>query len=142
MPGTLIDQLARARGVGEAYHTYRGELRHFSLETKRAILAAMGCEVDDPEAVRRELERIDVERTSALLPPVAIVRGEHRSVTVNVAADALDATLRWRLTLEDGAVREGAARAADLQETARHDVSGRQWTQRLLALPPDLPLGR
>ena len=42
-----IEKLARLRGVGDAYHDYRGELRYFSVETKREILRAMGCSVDD-----------------------------------------------------------------------------------------------
>ena len=50
MDATLIDRMARLRGVGDAYHDYRGELRHFSLKTKTDILRAMGCAVDDPAA--------------------------------------------------------------------------------------------
>ena len=43
MLDSLLDQLARQRGIGDAYHNYRGELLQISRETKTAILAAMGC---------------------------------------------------------------------------------------------------
>src|SRR5579863_5673413 len=39
---TVIERLARLRGIGDAYHDYRGELRHFSPETKKGLLRAMG----------------------------------------------------------------------------------------------------
>ena len=55
MLDSLLDQLARRRGLGEAYHDYRGEWRPFSAATKTAILAAMGCQVTDAAAIEREL---------------------------------------------------------------------------------------
>jgi len=48
----LIEKMAQLRGIGDAYHDYRGELKYFSLETKRQLLRAMGCAVDDPAALR------------------------------------------------------------------------------------------
>src|SRR5471030_36964 len=51
----LIEKLARLRGIGDAYHDYRGELKYFSLETKQQLLRAMGCAVDDTAALGLEL---------------------------------------------------------------------------------------
>ena len=39
---SLLDQLARQRGIGDAYHNYRGDLMWVSRSTKKAILDAMG----------------------------------------------------------------------------------------------------
>ncbi len=61
----LIEQLARLRGVGDAYHDHRGELRHFSLRTKTEILRAMGCPVDDAAALEKELRRLQAAASSA-----------------------------------------------------------------------------
>ena len=33
---TVIERMARLRGIGDAYHDYRGELRYFTAQTKRA----------------------------------------------------------------------------------------------------------
>jgi len=55
MLDSLLDQLARRRGIGDVYYDYRGELRHFSAATKTAILAAMGCNVTDAAAVEGEI---------------------------------------------------------------------------------------
>jgi 4-alpha-glucanotransferase len=138
----LLDQLARARGIGDAYHNYRGELKYFSRDTKAAILAAMGCEVGDAEAVRRELDRLERARWASLLPPVAVVRHEPRTVGINVPADALGSILSWRIALDDGTQRDGLVRAGDLAEWERHEVEGRIWTRRALPVDAALPVGR
>jgi 4-alpha-glucanotransferase len=138
----LIDQLARARGLGDAYHDYRGGLNWFSRETKAAILASMGCDVADEAGVRRELDKVESQRWATLLPPVAIVRQAPRTVPVNVPADALEQRLTWRMVLADGTRRDGEARAADLEEAERHEVGGRLWTRRRLTVDEHLPMGR
>ena len=43
MDTTLIERLARLRGIGDAYHDYRGELKYFSLETKKNCCARWGA---------------------------------------------------------------------------------------------------
>src|SRR5208337_5622316 len=68
---SVIERLARLRGIGDAYHDYRGELRYFSLETKVGLLRAMGCAVEDPAALGLELTELEIGRWRALLPPVA-----------------------------------------------------------------------
>src|SRR3979490_1714163 len=83
---TVIERLARLRGIGDAYHDYRGELRHFTLETKRALVRAMGCKVDDPAALALELSQLEVARWRKFLPPVAAARGARIGIEINVTA--------------------------------------------------------
>src|SRR6202140_5042385 len=71
---TVIEKLARLRGTGDAYHDYRGELRHFSLETKKGLLRAMGCPVDEPAALALELSQLEAARWRKFLPQVAAAR--------------------------------------------------------------------
>ena len=73
MLDSLLDQLARQRGIGDAYHNYRGDLLQISRETKTAILAAMGCSITDSAAIERELHEHEARRLRSLLPPVAVV---------------------------------------------------------------------
>jgi 4-alpha-glucanotransferase len=142
MLDSWVEQLARRRRIGDAYHTHRGELRVFTLQTKSAILAAMGCNVTDAEAVRSELARLDAEQWLTPLPAAAVVRGAYRQVPVNVAAERLEAPLDWRIDLADGTRHAGSARPAELQETGRTELEGQTWSQRVLQLPPDLPIGQ
>jgi len=63
----LFEQVARARGLGEAYYDYRGELKYFSTESRRAVLRAMGVDVDSEAALRDALTQ------SAALAPTSAV---------------------------------------------------------------------
>jgi 4-alpha-glucanotransferase len=138
---TLIERLARLRGIGDAYHDYRGDLRYFSLETKLGLLRAMGCAVDDPAALALELSRLEVERWRRFLPPVAVAQGERIGIDINVTAREFGSTMLWSVRLEDGSQRDGVISTADCAEIWRGEVEGSWITRRHLELPFDLPPG-
>jgi hypothetical protein len=138
---TVIERLARLRGIGDAYHDYRGELRHFSLETKKALLRAMGCKVDDPAALGRELSQLEVARWRKFLPPVAAARGARIGIDINVTAREFGSTLMWSVRFEDGSRRDGATSTADCPEIWRGEVEGSWITRRRFELAVDLPPG-
>ena len=52
---SLLDQLSRQCGIGDAYHNWRGDLTWVSRETKTAILGAMGCPTGDAAVIERVL---------------------------------------------------------------------------------------
>ena len=141
MLDSLLDQLARRRGIGDAYYDYRGELKHFSAATKTAILAAMGCSVTDAAAVEQELAALEAERWQPRAPAVTVLRPGRAGVVVVVPADALAGIIDWRVVTAPGAHRDGRVVAAELAEIERRDVDGRWLTRRWLPLPEDLPLG-
>lgn len=141
MLDSLLDQLARRRGIGEAYYDYRGELRPFSPRTKTAILAAMGCNVTDMDAVRREIASLDAERWQMRAPIVTVVRPGRSGVPVVVPADSLHEQIDWRVEIAAGGHRDGNAIAGELDELERHELDGRWLTRRWLPLPVDLPPG-
>jgi 4-alpha-glucanotransferase len=53
MDASAVAALAQAHGVGERYLDFRGEERMVTPATRRAILRAMGIDVEDPAAVSR-----------------------------------------------------------------------------------------
>ncbi|MDP9084666.1 MAG: 4-alpha-glucanotransferase [Pseudomonadota bacterium] len=138
---TLLERLARLRGIGDAYHDYRGELRHFNLETKRGILRAMGCAVDDEAALAAELSGLEVARWRAFLPPVATARGCRISIDINVAARDFGSSVLWSVKVEDGSRRDGVTSTFDCPEIWRGEVEGSWITRRRFELPFDLPPG-
>src|SRR5512141_2893693 len=111
MLDSLLDNLARSRGIGDAYYDYRGELRAFSAGTKTAILAAMGCNVSDAPAIQHEIEELEGARWRTLLPPVAVIRPGRSAVVVAVPAQHLEQPLAWSIIAADGSRRAGSARA-------------------------------
>ena len=137
----LIERLARARGIGDAYHSYKGELKHFSLETKAAILRAMHCRLGDAAGIEAQIAESEALHPSGLLGDVAVSRVGARHVRVNTPAIDQDALLRWRVVLEQGAERGGEVRAWSLPERGSYQREGRWYMLRDLPLPEDLPPG-
>jgi hypothetical protein len=114
MLDSLIDHLARLRGIGDRYYDYRGELKEIGRESKRAILSAMGCNVSDAAAIEAEITRLDGERWRRLLPPVSVLRPGHTGVVVALPAGSLEQPLDWRVALGTGGERSGRVQAMDL----------------------------
>ena len=142
MDVTLIERLARLRGVGDAYHDYRGELQYFTLETKIAILRAMDSPVDDAAALAEQLGRLESERWRALLPLIAASNGARIGVDLNITALDFGATLIWTVRLESSEQRTGTHSTADCAELWRGEVGGSLITRRRFELPLELPPGR
>jgi hypothetical protein len=138
---SLIERLARLRGIGDAYHDYRGDLKYFSLETKQELLRAMGCTVDDPVALALELSELEVGRWRRFLPPVAVAHSERIGIDINVTAREFGSSLLWSVRFEDGSRRDGVTSTADCAEIWRGEVEGSWITRRRLELPCDLPPG-
>ena len=138
---SLLDQLARQCGIGDAYHNWRGELIWVSRTTKAAILGAMGCPTDDAAAIEDLLHERDLARWRALLPPVAVLHPGRHAVTLAIAADELERPLDWYIRLEGGGEWRGSVQAGDLAELERRELDGRWQTRRELPLPEGLPHG-
>src|SRR5512140_1206735 len=141
MLDSLLDQLARQRGIGDAYHNYRGEMLPIGRHTKTAILAAMGYATSDARALEHELHADAVRYMGQLLPPVVVLHPRRTSVTVAVPADQLEGLLHWQITLDAGSEMSGEVHAGSMQEHERRELDGRWHTRRELHLPADLPHG-
>lgn len=141
MDHSSLERLARLRGVGDAYHDHCGQLQHFSLQTKVAILRAMGVATDEPSRVDAEINRIEIARWRGLLPKVAAARGGRIGFDINVTAREFGSSLLWSLVLEDGGRRDGVISTADCREIWRGEVEGSWITRRRFELPVELPPG-
>ncbi len=141
MDTALVEKLARLRGIGDAYHDYRGELQYFSLETKIGILRAMGCAVDDGAALAVEIRQLESTGARKFLPPLVTVRGPRAGFEINITAREFGGTLLWTLKLENGERRGGAISSADCPEVWRGDSDGTWITRRRFELPFDVPPG-
>jgi len=137
----LIERLASLRGLGTAYHDYRGELRQFSSETQRGILAAMGVNVDDEAALAAEVRRLEITKWRSLLPPVAAARGARIGFDCNITGAEFGSALVWTVRLENGDTQSGSVSTADCPELWRGEVAGGWITRRRFELPIDLPPG-
>ena len=138
----LIERLARARGVGDAYHSYKGELKYFTLTTKAAILRAMHCRIDDAAALETQIRESEAAHPVGLLGDVVVLRAGSRAARVNTPAIEQNALLRWTVKFEGGGgTRSGEVRAWDLPERGSHQQDGKWYVLRDLPLPADLLTG-
>jgi len=138
----LIERLARARGVGDAYHSYKGELKYFTLTTKAAILRAMHCRIDDAAALDAQIRESEAAHPVGLLGDVVVLRAGARAARVNTPAIEHNALLRWTVKFEGGGgTRSGEVRAWDLPERGSHQQDGKWYVLRDLPLPADLLTG-
>ena len=128
-------------GIGDAYHDYRGELKHFSLETKAGLLRAMGCPVDEPAALAPYLSRLEAACRRKFLPPVAAAHTGRIGIDINVTALEFGSALVWSVHFEDGSRRDGMTSTADCAEIWRGEVEGSWITRRRFELAVDLPPG-
>lgn len=135
LSSTLRD-LARDLGVGTDYWGYDGSKKDVSDDTLRAVLAALGAEVDSEEDVARLRAERELAPWRAVLPPVTVLREDRvGSVPVHVEAGT---GVGARLLLEDGSVRE-LAQGED--NTPAREVDGRWLGRARFVLPAGLPLG-
>jgi 4-alpha-glucanotransferase len=141
MHDALIEKLAELRGIGAAYHNYRGELQAFSVATKARILAAMGCAIDDASALAVEIAKAEALRCRSFLPEVAGARGPRVEFDINVSAREFGAAISWRVQLENGGQLDGVTSTADCSEVWRGEVAGSWMTRRRFVLAKDLPQG-
>ena len=121
----LIERLARARGIGDAYYSYKGELKHFTLTTKAAILRAMHCRLDDAATLEAQIREAEAAHPVGLLGDAIVLRNGARAARLNTPAIDHNALLRWSVVLEGGG--SASRRSARLGPAgARLAPAGRQ----------------
>ncbi|HRX89405.1 MAG TPA: 4-alpha-glucanotransferase [Steroidobacteraceae bacterium] len=141
MKAEWLTELARLRGIGDAFHDYRGELRRFSLATKTELLRAMGVAVDDPTMLEAEVAAARRACAGSVIRPVVAIRPEAAKVAIVTRADQDWITLTFEIRLAPGGTAEGAALIRALGEIERFTVDDVLYVRRELPLPAGLPPG-
>lgn len=138
---TPLDRLAAACHIEPGYRDIWQRQHETGVETKRALLGAMGVAADSDGAIEDSLDVIAAETVSRLLPPVLVRRvGDQLVLPVTIQAGRAQ-RLAWTFVREDGAERTGEARFADLDVIERLTVRGETWLRYALPLPMQAPLG-
>jgi (1->4)-alpha-D-glucan 1-alpha-D-glucosylmutase len=136
-----LDELAGACGIALAWDDYRGERRVVADDTKRALLAAFGVlDAPDDAGVARAHAALREARWREDAPPVVVVRRGARCAFPCTRDSAhAGSEIRWRVTFENGAVRDGALTPGDVVE--RGDAGGRPRESRAVVVPVAPPPG-
>lgn len=129
-----LSALTEAAGILPVYTDQTGRERATTSDTARAVLAAMGIEVNTPADAIAHLEELQASAARRLLPTWRVVGAE------TPPALGLPAACAWELSLEDGTCVEGHGDALPTLPMGRHALRIGDDVTWLLAAPPALPL--
>lgn len=139
-----LNELAAAYGVETSYTDWRRRPATVPPDTIRAVLTALGADVSSAGAVRDELDRLEHERRTRLLPP-ALVAYAGEEITAPAGADLSLAPSGGGEIALAAAVRRGDAHAAAYRlphgtplgsHTVHARLDGRTASAPLLVAPP------
>ena len=136
-----LRRLANLAGVETRYWDIRGNLHEASPETLRAILGALDISAESESAVKASIAALSDAEWSGMLPTSVVVSaGQPASIEVRIPAGDAEASLEWRLQMEDGSSHSGNDRLGVLADLGARSVHARDILRKRLVLPA-LPLG-
>ncbi len=136
----LIDELAGMAGIIPEYYDIFGTKHIASIESKKAILSAMGLRVGTAEDVLREIEKMRTGPWLSLLDPVTVISVQSQPYYLPMylaAPEGKEQGTEIRLSLEDeqGKREELDFYGVSLQKTEERHIGGRRIIRMLLPLP-------
>ncbi len=136
-------RLSELAGVEDGWWDFYGAWRPVPAATRRALLAAMGFEVDDDHALWRSRHAFEARPWRRWLEPVLVWRAAQGPpcVPVTLPEDRDAAPLAWSVDEELGVAHDGRLLPADLPLAEEREVEGVRYRRRLFTLPAVPPLG-
>jgi (1->4)-alpha-D-glucan 1-alpha-D-glucosylmutase len=130
-----LERLARLYGIEPGYHDIWGQWRPTPDETAHAILAALGVDARDPQALERMLAAEERATWSRAVPQITVLRAAElrAGVRIHLLEGSLGRSLAWRITGEGGEIHEEPFNPVKL--SLLEEKSGQGWYARALALP-------
>ncbi len=138
-----LDRLCVAHGIAPAFRDVWGAERSVPVETRLALLAAIGVTVATDAEIEEALESCEAQGWRRPLPPVRVIRAGEPALVLDIALPDACAgeKCEWALTEEGGRRRSGAFTPRDLEAVGRRRVTGAGFTRYRLALPALPPPG-
>jgi len=135
-----LSRLAARYGIEESFVDARGIEQTATAETRRALLAAMGVDVDSEESAAAALAELDRAEWLQTLSAVNVVLAAE-SLTVPVTYGTDIETVAWRLTVESGTQSNGQVPFNSLALLQRRELDGKIRERRALVLDAAIPAG-
>lgn len=139
---TLIEQLASAKGIANEFVDAWGNPAQVALESKAAMLAAMGYKVDDEVALEAQLEQENRALWQRPVDPVLVVRtGEIISFDLRLPIALVNDELLWEVKTESGETVSGSLVAVNGEMVGVAHLDGAEFQSYRVNLTTELPLG-
>lgn len=136
-----LARLCAELGIATEYEDIRGVRRPVPDDTLAALLAEFELPLGGGRTAAQGLEEALGAAWREVVPPVVAVHAGGDAGSVLLRLPASQATVRWQLTEEGGAVHEGEAAVHGLPERSRAAANGQERSARQLELPFRLPPG-
>jgi (1->4)-alpha-D-glucan 1-alpha-D-glucosylmutase len=137
---SVLDLLCRHYGIAPDYTDIRGRHHVVPVETRRALLRAMGVDAGSEAALHEALAAAEASGWRRLLPPVKVVRTGAGTLDIDLRLPAalVDSRWRWTLTQEGGQQRGDEFLPAALALQEQRNLQGAPWRRLTLRLadPP------
>jgi len=133
-----LERLRKLRGIAAGFTDFRSQQHVLGEPELQRLLAALGHEAQDAEALGRDADALEEREWVRVLPPVVVLRRQ-TSVCFTVLAPLLP-LIRWRIDTEQGKQLQGQVDPARLPVAAERGVRG-LWYVRLQLELPRLPPG-
>jgi len=133
-----LDRLCALYGIAAEYTDAWNKHYSVPLETRLALLKAMGVNVTEKTDLQAELEEAEARPWRRLVTPVLVVQesmGGAPQIEVNVRADQAEHEFDWVLRLENGEGHSGRFRPCDLNRVAEKSCDGFTLRRYRFALP-------
>lgn len=134
---SALKRLARLYDVQLQYRDYTGTTRHAPAAAVRAVLRALGANLNDSaESIDDALKARESELLDRMLEPVVVAwDGEISALQVRIPADEAHRPVRYELYCEDGSSHHGELRAR------RTGTAGSGYVDLHASLPAQIPFG-
>jgi 4-alpha-glucanotransferase len=140
-PTSASAQLAQRYGIEGEFTDAHGELRRTSLDTRQALLAAMGVAASDEASAKTALDEADWLDWSRALEPVYVTRNGAQSPSIEVKLPRAQDSVSWLIFLEGGGELRGSAPTAALKMLETRDTDGIACARYRLVLARAIPWG-
>jgi 4-alpha-glucanotransferase len=138
----LLDRAAAHFGIDSGYWDIWGAYHDTSVETRQAILRALGVDAGSVEGLEESLADLDRREWSRTLPPVVVASEKAPvEVTLNVPEAALGDTVHIILHREDGQHTQWQVRLGALPRVASAMIDGAAMVRLRATLHGHPPLG-
>ncbi len=138
---SALEALAARAGIEPEFKDALGRLKTTGVDTRRALLAAMGIAADDETQARAALEQFDRVEWERSLPPVCVLCRSAGAPAVGVRAAAGTKNLEFHIRLEHGRDLRSTVSFDSLELVERKEVAGTLREERRFVLPDDVPDG-
>ncbi len=139
---SAINRLAQLCGIEEVAIDARGDELAISIETKRALLSAMGYDASTEALAADALRELDDQDWTQSLPKVLVVDAPSASIRIPLTLPENSGAVSWTLRLEDGTTEfRGTIQFSKLELVEEHKSGDVVVQRRTLPLDESIPWG-